>query len=502
MRAGLPFFISLLFLPWASNAFALDLSLPADDTATSGYTLPELGDTASALLPISVEQKIGRQIMDQIRLQDPSYDDDPEITAYLQWLGNRLSRASSDPSIPLHLFLVKDPTINAFAMFGGYIGVNTGLIKLVQSESELAGVLAHETGHVTQRHLARGYEKQKQSMGVGLLAMAAALLAARSNDQVAGAAMSSATAGMAQSSLNFTRGFEQEADRQGFQTLEKAGFDARAMAEFFLRLRRATRQYENNAPTYLRTHPMTTDRISDMENLEEKLPYRQVPSSLDFYLVRARLKAFDGTPEEAVADFEGQIREQRTPNLAATRYGLAVALRRARRYAEAEAQIAAIRAMKISHPMVARLGAQLLVDQQKYAQGIEAFRAALAKRDGAFARPGEITAFSLGLADALIKAHRGLEAIGSLSAAAKSDPANPKLWEKEAEIYAYAGDDARQHQALAEANVRNGLLDAAIEQLDLAQKAPNPDFYLASEIDARMRQLKRLREMQKNDPDL
>ncbi|MDR0996240.1 MAG: M48 family metalloprotease [Zoogloeaceae bacterium] len=500
MRAGL--LLSSLWLCWASQSFALDLSLPTDDTSADGYSLPELGDTASSLLPFPVEKKIGRQIMNEIRLEEPSYLDDPEITAYLQWLGNRLSRASSDPGIALRLFAVKDPTINAFAMFGGYIGVNTGLITAVQNESELAGVLAHETAHVTQRHLARGYEKQKQSMGVGLLAMAAALLAARSNDQVAGAAMSSASAGMAQSALNFTRDFEREADRQGFVTLEKSGFDARAMADFFVRLQRATRQYENNAPAYLRTHPLTSERISDMENRAEDAPYKQVPSSLDFYLVRARLKAFEGTPAEAVDAFQRQIREKRAPNLAAAQYGLAVALERARRYAEGDAAIAAIKALKITHPMIERQAAQLKVDQQQLGEGIALFRAALARNDSAFSRPGEITALTLGLADALIKAHRGKEAIKPLEAAAASDPDNPKLWEKQAEIYAYTGLNARQHQALAEANVRNGRLDAAIEQLDLAQKAPDQDFYLSSEIDARLRQLKRLRDSQKNDPQL
>jgi predicted Zn-dependent protease len=137
--------------------------------------LPELGDSASTELSMQAEKRIGQEIMIEIR-RNAMYLDDPEVEAYLNRLGNRLSAASPDPGIGFYFFPVDDPMINAFAMFGGYIGVNSGLVLAVQNESELAGVLAHEISHVTQRHLARGIARQKQIGGATLLALAAAIL--------------------------------------------------------------------------------------------------------------------------------------------------------------------------------------------------------------------------------------------------------------------------------------------------------------------------------------
>ncbi|MFB0935378.1 MAG: M48 family metalloprotease, partial [Propionivibrio sp.] len=233
--------------------------------------------------------------MNQIRLREPSYVDDPEVNDYLDRLGRRLVEASDNPTGEFHFFAVRDNTVNAFAMFGGFIGVNTGTILTAQSESELAGVIAHEIAHVTQNHLARQIAKEKQNTIPSLIAMAVGILAARSNTSVAAGAITSVQAGLIQSQLAYTRDFEREADRMGYQTLEKAGFDVRGMGEFFERLQSAGRLYENNAPVYLRSHPLTVERLSDMQNRAQDSPYRQVVSSLDFHLIRAKLRAQSGT---------------------------------------------------------------------------------------------------------------------------------------------------------------------------------------------------------------
>ena len=147
--------------------------------------LPELGDIASEELSLATEKKIGQQIMDEIRWREPSYLDDPDVETYLNQLGGRLVAVSSDPGMGFHFFPINELTINAFAMPGGFIGVHTGLILSAQTESELAGVLAHEISHVTQRHIARQVFQSKKLSMASMVAMGLALLAARSNPQAA-----------------------------------------------------------------------------------------------------------------------------------------------------------------------------------------------------------------------------------------------------------------------------------------------------------------------------
>jgi len=248
-------------------------------TAAWGQGLPDLGDSSQSEMSPLQERRLGENIMREIRA-DRSYSDDAEITDYLNWLGNKLVAASPDSRQEFSFFLIMDPQINAFALPGGYIGVNSGLLLTAQSEAELAGVLSHEIGHVVQRHFARMLVAQKESYLISLAALAVGILAARANPDMAQAAIIGAQASQVQSALNFTRANEQEADRVGFQILEKAGLDVQGMATFFERMLRAVRFYETTAPSYLRTHPLTTDRIADMQNRIQNLPYRQVPDSI------------------------------------------------------------------------------------------------------------------------------------------------------------------------------------------------------------------------------
>ncbi|MGE5947116.1 MAG: M48 family metallopeptidase, partial [Betaproteobacteria bacterium] len=227
--------------------------------------LPELGDVASSELPLSAEKKIGQQIMNQIRWREPSYLDDSDIEGYLNQLGGRLAAFSTDPGLGYQFFAIDDPSINAFAMPGGYIGVHTGLILAAQSEAELAGVLAHEIAHVTQRHIARQVFQSKRLSMASMVAMGLAILAARSSPQAASAAIAGTQAGAISAQLAFSRDFERESDRLGFETLRNAGFDVHGMSAFFERLQQSSRLYENNATAYLRTHPLSGERLSDMQ---------------------------------------------------------------------------------------------------------------------------------------------------------------------------------------------------------------------------------------------
>ncbi|MDR3158877.1 MAG: M48 family metalloprotease [Zoogloeaceae bacterium] len=466
----------LLALCLVSGAAGLAWGQVGDDG------LPELGDSADTELSMQAEKKIGQEIMSEIR-RHALYLDDPEVEAYLNRLGNRLAAASPDPGIGFYFFPVNDPMINAFAMFGGYIGVNSGLVLAVQNESELAGVLAHEISHVTQRHLARDFARKKQIGGATLLAIAAAILAAHSNPDMVGAAVTGASAGAIQAQLGFSRDFEREADRVGFQILQKAGFDARGMSAFFSRLQRATRVYENNAPVYLRTHPLGIERISDMQNRELNQPYHQVPDSLEFQLARARLQALRGTPAEAVAHFQKLLAEQKTLNVAATQYGLAVALARKKEWTAVENTLSALRQEQGASPMIERLHAEARVRRGDLAGGLAAFREALRRYPDAAA-----LVYTYG--EVLLENRHFDEAQAFFEQRLRKNMDDARLYTLQARAYAALGKTGQQHWALAEAYALEGALPAAIEQLELAQRAGNNDFYTSSAIDARLRQLR------------
>jgi len=420
--------------------------------------------------------------MNEIRQKEPSYLDDPEVEAYLNHLGNRLAAASPDPGIGFYFFPLSDPMINAFATFGGFVGVNSGLILTVRNESELASVLAHEISHVTQHHLARGIVRQQQLSTATLLAMAVAILAAQSNPDVAGAAMAGGTAGAIQAQLGYSRDFEREADRIGFLTLTKAGFDARSMSSFFNRLQQTTRAYENNAPVYLRTHPLNTERISDMQNREQAIPYRQHVDSLEFRLVRARLDAMRGTPDESILRFSQFLKDR---VVLENRYGLAVAQARKKDWAAVENTLSSIpKDSKEASPLIERLQAEAKVKRGNVEGGLAAFKSALA-------RFPEARAIVYSYADALLGTRRTEEALRLLEQSSRQHNQDTRLYKLLAEANAQAGHMGAHHQALAEAYVLDGALPAAIEQLELAQKSPGNDFYRASAIDARLRELKR-----------
>ena len=319
--------------------------------------LPDLGEVSRQYFSDQEEQAMGRAIMRDV-YADPRYLDDPEIETYLNQLGYKLVSVSTRNQREFNFFVVNDPSINAFAMPGGNIGVHTGLLLSAQGESELASVVAHEIAHVTQDHIARMVASQSQSYWPTMAALALALLASRSNPNVASAAIASTQAYSIQNQLNYSRDYEREADRLGYEMLTRGGYDPRGMSGFFDRLQRANRFYDSSAPAYLRTHPLTSDRIADMQARSEDAPYQQVEDSLDFQLVRARLRAQEDSPADAVLAARNVLKEKRYSNETAARYGLATALLRARQFKEAETEVQKLLSGKPVHPMIQQLAAR------------------------------------------------------------------------------------------------------------------------------------------------
>ena len=445
--------------------------------------LPDLGGGDAGLAP-QLERRIGEAIMRDIRFREPTYLDDPEITDYLGNLGARLAQHAAGARQDFEFFAMRDHTINAFALPGGFVGVHTGLLSAAESESEVASVLAHEIAHVTQRHIARMLGQQQQLQLPMLAALVAAILLGRSRPDLATGAAAAASAGALQTQLSFSRDFEREADRIGFQALESAGFDVHAMATFFEKMQRGMRIADDGTlPGYMRTHPITTERIADAQNRAATLPYKQHLDPAEFQLVRAKLRAESGDARDAVEYFRSSVLDKRYATESAARYGLASALLRARRPKEAQAELARARAAGAAGPMIETLAARV--------------RLALGDRAGAAALLGEAHAkfphsrpLLYAHAEALYEAGRYQQAQTLLIDALRLHPRDLRLHRLQAKNYAALGKRTAQHQAQAEVYALQGSLPAAIEQLQLARSAGDGDFYQLSVIDVRLKELR------------
>lgn len=448
---------------------------PADE-------LPELGDISSASLSPQQEQALGRQVMMEIR-SDPDYLTDPFTAEYLNILGNRLVTHAGGGDQVFEFFVVRDSTLNAFALPGGFVGVHTGLLIAAENESELASVLSHEIAHVTQHHVARMMAAQSQNTLPMLAALAAAILAARNNPQVAGGAIMGVQGGMIQSQLNFTRENEREADRIGMQTLVKSGYDARGMASFFERLQKFTRFYETNAPSYLRTHPVTYERIADIENRLKDLPFRPIPDSMDFQLMRARLRAMLPDPRDAVAWFTNAVAEGGDPNAIPQLYGHTLSLVRARRFAEAHSLLQRLQNKLPAHSWVEQLAAQLAHDEGNLKEAIRLYQQALAHTPNS-------RGLQYGYIETLLEANQAQMALDVLIQRLQSVRNDDRLYELQARAYAMLNKQLLQHRAQAEAYINRGNIIAAVDQLQIAIKSGDGDFYAQSATEARLKELR------------
>lgn len=462
----------------------LSLLCRADD-------LPDLGDVSQGALSPQQERQIGEQSMYQIRA-DKSYLDDTEVNDYLNQLGYQLVANSNDPGQEFEFFAIDDSAINAFALPGGFIGVNTGLLLTAQSESELASVLSHEIAHVTQHHLARMVAGQKFDTVAAMAAIAVAILAARSNPDAAQAAIVGMQAGSIQRQLNFTRTHELEADRIGLATLQKGGFDTRAMPLFFERLQKSTRLLDNATPSYLRTHPITSERIADVASRVQQTPFRLVADNLNFQLVRAKLRATQSGLQDAVAYFTDALGTNKHGNQIAQRYGLALALLRSGQTARAAQEFSPLNKQISQNPMIATLAGQIRRADKKD-KGLTAFYRSATQNFP------QHRALTYDYAELLLQDKRFEDTLKLLNDQVTDHPNDPRLYELQARAYSALGKRQEEHHAIAYAYALHGNLFAAIEQLELAKQA-GTDYYQLSAIESELKQFREIAAAQKKNP--
>ena len=451
---------------------------------SSANELPDLGDVSATVMSPLQEQAIAEQILREVAVSDDVLRD-VEVTDYLQALGARLVANGPEKRQKFNFFVVQDNSINAFAMPGGVIGVHTGLMLGANSESELASVLGHEIGHVTQRHLARMLAAQKYDTWKNIAGLALALLVSRSNPQLASGAFTTASAIGVQTQLDYTREHEREADRIGLQILDSGGFDVRAMPNFFNTLQRGSRFSEGSAPSFLRTHPLTFERIADVTNRVEQMPYRQVVDSVEFHYVRAKLRASYVTPEAAIGVFEQNIREQRYVNEAAEHYGLAVALLRKNALPQVEKELAWLKKNAPSHVMFENLAARLAVAKNNPQNAARQYASALV-------RYPDNRALIYGYAEHFLAIKQADKAVQLVLEKQGLYPDDAYFYDLLAKAYAMQNKNLLSHQAQSEAYYRKYDLARALEQMDLATKASDGDFYQKSIVEARLKQLRQM----------
>ncbi len=458
--------------------FLLLLALPL-----RAYDLPDLGDSSGAVFSDQDEQALGHRVMQEIR-SDPAYFDDQDSVDFLNSVGGRLLAISDDVAgQQFEFFLLQDPTLNAFALPGGFVGVHTGLMLAAENESELASVLAHEISHVTQHHIARMMEAQKKNLPITIASMAAAILAARTSPDGAVGGMVGAQAQAIQAELNFSRENEREADRLGIQRMIKSGYDPRAMASFFSKLQRYGRFYEG-APAFLQTHPLTTERLAEIQNRLENVPYRQVQDRPDFLLIRSRIAALVGTPHEALRYFEGKDLDIRRPEDIPLLYGKAVALWRNGLLAAAEKQLAAVRAVAPPHVLFVSLDARIVHDQGHLKKASQMYETALS-------RYPDNRALNYGHIETLIDLHHDREALAAIDNRLQLTSSDHRLYEMAAKAYAGENRQMESHAALAEAYLALDNPSAALDQLEIALRSGDGDFYERSAVESRLEMVKK-----------
>lgn len=492
-------------------------TLVAGARAQSANQLPALGDTASEDVPVAYERKIGDRIMREI-YRDPQYLDDPVLLEYLQGLWRPLVQASRvagnitaelDDRFAFQVFLVRDPSVNAFALPGGWCGVHLGLLSATHSPDELASVLAHELSHVTQRHIARSVGASKTASMIGIASFILGVLAASRSPDAANALITGGQAVSAQGQLNYSRDFEREADRIGFGVLTGAGYAPAGMAQMFETLLRASRLNDSQNFPYLRSHPLSTERIGEarsrlgVDGNGQALPARPLVHAA----MQARARVLMDPTANALQrwqsnDLAGAVAAAATPgDKLAVAYSAALASVMLKEWARADAALAlarpiaagdtrSTRALDLlaAEAQIARANtgdaaaasrAGELVDTLGRAQGARESRPVLFYASQRALVPGSTNEVQKAAAD-------------RLQTWVAINPTDAPAWQLLSQLWERLGERLRALRAGAEAHAAVGDLPGAIERLRAGQRltrSSSADFIEASVIDSRLREL-------------
>lgn len=447
--------------------------------AQAEVELPTLGDTSSVTISPLQERILGQKWLRAYRSQVPT-SSDPLVIDYLENLFDRLLPYSQLEHKKIELVVVENKTLNAFAVPGGIIGVHTGLLSYAKTENQLAAVLAHELGHLSQRHYARRLESEKNLMVPMLAGMLAGLVLAANSDSDAGmAAIMGTQAAAQQARLSFSRQNEQEADRIGMQTMVEAGLDPYAASDMFEEMMRANR-LNRRPPEYLLTHPVSERRVADARNRAMKFPQKAYPDNLEYQLMRARVRVdMEETPQMAAKVFKSELdKESDSPD--ASRYGWALALAKSSQFDQAREALAPLLEKDPGRISYQIMRADIEIAAERYKPALAILDEQLQKHPGNYP-------LTIRHAEALMKAGSYKESAAILDKMSRTRSNDDYVWYLLAEVNGLAGNILGVHEARAEYFILNGVYDRAAIQLRNALKHTQGNAYRTALVEERLK---------------
>lgn len=451
--------------------------------ALAEVELPVLGDTSSAMISPVQEKILGQRALKYYRSQVPT-SSDPLVIDYLEGLIDRLLPYSQLEDKHIDLVVVKNDTLNAFAIPGGIIGMHTGVFNYAKTENQLAAIISHEMGHISQRHYARHLEQQKNMMMPMIAGMLAGLvLAANSNGDGGMAAIMATQAATEAAALRFSRENEQEADRIGMQTMLDAKLDPYAASDMFEEMLHSTRS-SRRPPEYLLTHPVTERRVADARNRAMSYPRKVVPDNIEFQLMRSRIRfELEDSPQMAIKRFKSELEgDNLSPD--ASRYGLAMAYSAAGQFDAARTTLKPLLEKDPTRITYLIMSADIDVASERYKPALELLSAQLAK---------DPTSYPLNIryAEACMKAGLYKQSAELLERYSRKRKNDDYLWYLLAEVNGLNGDILGVHEARAEYFIANGIYDKAQVHLRNAIKLAKGNFQRTSILEERLKYVER-----------
>ncbi|MCG8669454.1 MAG: M48 family metalloprotease [Pseudomonadales bacterium] len=451
----------------------------------SSSELPTLGDRSSGIVSPDQEYRLGRAWLRQLRAHVPTVED-PLIYDYFEHLLYLLASNSDLTSPNLALAVINSPQINAFAVPGGVIGLNAGLLIHSKAEDEVAAVIAHELAHLSQRHFARGQEyNQRTQWTTAAALLASVVLMATAGSDAGMAALATTQATAIDQQLRFSRNNEREADRVGMQTLVRANMNPQAMPSFFERLLKSSRYSGRVPPEFLLTHPITQSRISDSRNRADAYPLKNNSQNLEFELMRIRTSvAYTREDTSAISELEANLKNSKTANEEVTRYGLSYAYFRANRFQDALKTLEPLLKKRPNRITYQYTKASILMAQNNYQQAMELLEKALAFSPNNYP-------LSMAYGEALLRNKQPQKALRIVREQQRNKPLLPNPWYLMSECYGKLGNSIGVHESRAEYYYLTGKLEKALEQLNYALALTEDDFQSHARIKNRLKAMQR-----------
>lgn len=456
--------------------------------------LPSLGDSTSAIVSPEEEYKLGHSWLRQLRAHVRSIDD-PVINDYLDNLIANLMNSSQVQDHRFELILIDNDTMNAFAVPGGIIGIHSGLFTYAATEDEFASVMAHELGHLSQRHFARSIEEAKSRQLptlVGILSSVALLAVGQGEAGMAG--LTSIQAANRQSALTFSRLHEQEADRVGMQTLANAGYDPEAMPDMFQHMQSLYGR-SNNIPEFLLTHPVTESRIADTRNRADQYPKKSSAPNLTYKLMQARIKVLTSDDYlKMVDDFKSAARTAKTADdKDAMQYGLVCALLKAKRFVEAQSTLTPLLAKNPNMDAYLYTQADIYINMGNAKAALELLSQQLR------INPHNDVLIRANI-DALTKDKQYQAAEQLLQREISDNEDDVWLWRRMADVRQLSKQLTEWHIAKAELSYLYAFYDRALQELNYALKSSAGNYVLTSIIREKERQVREAQDFAR-DPE-